>query len=71
MLTRDGSGRNTERLQQPHNLGSHRLIDPQSAERDTGSSAGIAPGGVTIIAADITLGTIVADKQSAAAMATA
>src|SRR5262249_42765180 len=29
---------NAERLQQPHNLGSHRLIDPQSAERDTGSS---------------------------------
>src|SRR5215472_16156655 len=62
---------NTERLQQPHNLGSHRLIDPQSAERDTGSSTGIAPGGVTIIAADITLGAIVADKQPAAAMATA
>src|ERR1700722_1666189 len=62
---------NTERLQQPHNLGSHRLIDPQSAERDTGSSTGIAPGRVTIIAADIAVGAIVADKQPAAAMATA
>jgi hypothetical protein len=62
---------NTERLQQPHNLDSDRLIDPQSAERDTGSSTGIAPGRVTIIAADIALGAIVADKQPAAAMTTA
>src|SRR5262249_40356205 len=62
---------NTERRQQPHNSGSPPPIDPQSAERDTGSSTGIAPGGVTIIAADITLGAIVADKQPAAAMATA
>ena len=32
---------NTERLQQPHHLGTHRLVDPQSAERDTGISAGL------------------------------
>ena len=62
---------NTERLQQPHDLGSHRLIDPQSAERDTGSSTGIAPGRVTIIAADVALGAVVADEQPASAMAAA
>ena len=37
---------NTERLQQPHDLGTHSLVDPQSAERDTGISAGVAPGRV-------------------------
>src|SRR5258708_4288270 len=59
---------NPERLHQPHNLDPDRLIDPQSAERDTGSSTWIAPGRVTIIAADIALGAILADKHAAAAL---
>src|ERR1039458_4377004 len=62
---------NTERLQQPHDLGSHRLVDPQSAERDTGISAGVAPGRVAIIAAAVPLRAVVADEQPASAMAAA
>src|ERR1700692_1369803 len=60
---------NTERLQQPHDLGTHRLVDPQSAERDTALSAGGAPGRVAIIAADVALRAVVADEQPASAMA--
>ncbi|WP_292721310.1 hypothetical protein [Mesorhizobium sp.] len=55
---------NAERLQQPHDLDTHRFIDAQCAERDTGITARVASGGVTLIAADIALGAVVADKQS-------
>src|SRR6202166_4120298 len=60
---------NTERLQQPHDLGSHRLVDPQGAKRDTGISARVVPGRVAIIAADVALRAVVADEQPASAMA--
>ena len=60
-----------ERLQQADDLGSHRLVDPQSAERDAGGRCGIAPGGVATIAADIALSTVVAHEQPASAMAAA
>ena len=49
----------------------HRLVDPQSAERDTGISAGVAPGRVAIIAADVALRAVVADEQPAPTMAAA
>ena len=62
---------NAERLQQSHDLDAHRLVDPQSTVRDTGGGCGITPGRVAVIAADVALGAVVADKQPASAMAAA
>ncbi len=67
---RAGCRFNAERLQQSHDLGSHRLVDPQRAKRDTGRGSGVAPRRVAIIAADVTLRAVVADQQPASAMAT-
>src|SRR6202030_3818622 len=47
------------------------LVDPQSTVRDTGGGCGITPGRVAVIAADVALGAVVADKQPASAMAAA
>src|SRR3954462_5216438 len=42
LAVRDGTDRriDAERLQQADDLGSHRLVDPQSAERDAGGRCG-------------------------------
>jgi len=73
LAVHDGTDRriDPERLQQADDLGSHRLVDPQSAERDAGGRCGVAPGGIAMIAADIALSTVVAHEQPASAMAAA
>ncbi len=73
LAVRDHTDRrlNAERLEQSHDLGSHRLVNPQSAERDTGGGLRVAPGRVAMITTDVALRTVVADKQSASAMAAA
>lgn len=62
---------NAERLQQSHDLDPHRLVDAQSPERDTRGNCGVAPGRVAMIAANVALGAVVADKRPASAMAAA
>ena len=53
---------NAKWLQQSHDLDTHCLVDPQSAERDTGGDFGIAPGRVAIIATDVAFCAVVADQ---------
>src|SRR5262249_55252726 len=62
---------NAQRLQQSYDPDPHSLVDAQSPKRDPGGGCGVAPGRVAMIAADVALRAVVADKQPASAMAAA
>jgi hypothetical protein len=64
-------GFHTERLQQPNDLASDGLIDPQRAKRDARVRPVIDHGAATMVTAGVAVGAAVGDMQLAPAMAAA